>query len=57
MIGRPAHSPIQSICRWPCISTLRPTSGFRLRMNQLPLISAVPMRSDSFFAAHGYSIT
>src|SRR4029078_7969277 len=31
--------------------------GCRLRTNQLPLISAVPSRSESALAAHGYSTT
>ena len=56
-IGKPAIWPIQSICRWPCIRMARPDKGLRLRTNQLPLMSAVPMRSDSALAAQGYSMT
>ena len=46
----PPHSPIQSTCRWPCIRTIRSANGSSRRRNQFPLISAVPMRSESAFA-------
>ena len=35
----------------------RPAKRCISRTNQLPLISAVPMRSDSAFAGRGYSTT
>jgi hypothetical protein len=56
-IRSPAHSPIQSICRWPCIRTARSLKRCNRRRNQFPLIKAVPMRSESAFAALGYSTT
>ena len=40
------HSPIQSMWRWPCIATILPPRGRSWRTNQLPLISAVPIRSE-----------
>ena len=57
MMGMPPHSPIQSMWRCPCISTMRRASGLSRRTNQLPLTSAVPIRTDSAFARRGYSTT
>src|SRR5215472_16071096 len=48
MIGKPAHSPIQSIWRWPCIKTAYPARGLSCRSTQLPLISAADALRQGF---------
>jgi len=56
MIRKVPHSPIQSIWRWPWMATTLRPSGCSWRTNQLPLISAVPIRSESALPSFGYSV-
>ena len=52
MIFNAPQAPIQSMWRWPCMITTRSAKGLRVRTNQLPLTSAVPIRSENVATAH-----
>ena len=49
------QAPIQSIWRWPCMTIARSANGMSLRTNQLPLMRAVPTRSENAETRIGYS--